>query len=100
MKIKLTNGGFAIVDADDLGLIKKFRWYAIRLENLSYAATGLKLANGKQTVLLMHRLILDSLSGGIVDHVNGNGLDNRRSNLRFCTHSQNMANRKMHKNNR
>jgi hypothetical protein len=45
--------------------------------------------------VLLHRVLLAAERGQIVDHINGDGLDNRRCNLRFATHSQNMANRKV-----
>lgn len=48
----------------------------------------------------MHRLILNLLGNQQTDHINGNGLDNRRSNLRICNHADNMKNRKIAKNNR
>ena len=47
----------------------------------------------------MHRYILNLKKGDMIDHINGNGLDNRRSNLRICTHTQNQANRRLSKNN-
>lgn len=48
----------------------------------------------------LHRLIAGCPEGMVVDHVNGNGLDNRRENLRICSQQQNLRNRKIHKNNR
>ena len=83
--VDLTNGGFALVDDDDLDLLDGVSWRHVR-EGLSiYAIAGRRLR--------MHRLILDAPDGVMVDHRNGNGLDNRRSNLRLCTNSQNQANR-------
>lgn len=98
-KIKLSSGAIALIDSKSFELIKNFNWFEIRIEKLSYVATNVKLPNGKSTMVLMHRIILGNPIGGIVDHKNGNGLDNRIKNLRLCTHAQNMANRRMHKNN-
>lgn len=48
----------------------------------------------------LHQVIMGKKYGFEIDHINGNGLDNRRSNLRFCTHHQNMMNRKLYKTNK
>jgi hypothetical protein len=89
--ISLTQGKVALVDSDDLGHIAPYRWTAIRSRNTWYA----KAHVGKQTIY-MHRLIKlgsDGLTAKCkVDHHNGNGLDNRRHNLRAATHAQNMMN--------
>ncbi|MCE7699722.1 MAG: HNH endonuclease [Methanobacterium paludis] len=48
----------------------------------------------KRKTIIMHRLIMGAPKGMVVDHINHNGLDNRKSNLRVVTHRQNMQNRK------
>src|SRR3990167_9841185 len=92
--IELTKCQKSLIDDEDFEIVNGIKWFCLSVEKLSYAATNVKLSNGKSTLLLMHRLILGNHSGITIDHINGNGLDNRKSNLRFCTHAQNMANRK------
>lgn|SRR4030042_6971499 len=81
-EIPLTKGKFAIVDNEDFEFVNHWRWkyhkdgYAVR------TATG-----GKQ--IYMHREINKTPKGCITDHINRNGLDNRRANLRVSTYSQN-----------
>jgi hypothetical protein len=103
--IQLTNGFEAIVDAEDADLIE-YRWYisskSKRGEYTRYASRNVpKRESGvKGTITYMHRDILARMLGRPlakherVDHINGNGLDNRRSNLRLATHQQNMRNRR------
>ncbi len=92
MEIKLSSGHIVLVDKEDYDLISEHRWYLsnIRLK-IPYAVTGnLKRYNGKR--LRMHRLIMNAGPNQFIDHVNRNGLDNRRCNLRFCTRAQNNQN--------
>ena len=92
-KIPLTQGKFATVDAEDFDQLNSYKWYANKKKNTYYAARNLKLQNGKK--ILMHREILGLEAGdGLqADHKSGNGLDNRRANLRMCNQSQNNQNR-------
>lgn len=96
MKIPLTKGKFAIIDPDDYELVSKYKWHAWYSGGNWYARANYwtkKDGKLKCISLLMHRLILNPPSDMLVDHINGNGLDNRRSNLRCATHAENMRNR-------
>jgi len=90
-KIKLTKGKVAIVDDIDFELLSRYKWHVSYNKGLWYAKTGKRGP-------LMHRLLMSPANGFIVDHVDGNGLNNVRSNLRVCTQAQNSRNRKIHKN--
>lgn len=87
-EIPLSRGKVAIVDADDYEWLAQWKWcvsswgYAIR-------STG-----GKPSQIRMHRQIMDAPPDIQVDHINGNRLDNRRSNLRLATSSQQKMNRR------
>lgn len=82
-EIRLLRGQVALVDDDDYDAMSKFQW---RLSKF-YAITQ----DGPRTIR-MHRLILNAPIHMEVDHINGNGLDNRRENLRLATHQQNSWN--------
>ena len=90
--IPLTNGKFAIVDASDYTELSKFRWRARHNRHLVYAERHTHI-NGKQATISMHAAIANTPKGMDTDHINGNGLDNRRENLRVVTHRQNLQNR-------
>ncbi len=83
--IKLSRGREAIVDDADYDLVNQHIWYAYFNNGIWYAATYI---DHKQ--VLMHRFLMPGVA--LVDHINGDGLDNRRCNLRASTKSQNMAN--------
>ncbi len=88
MTIPLKGGKFARVDAIDYEALKAKRWHML---NGQYARTTVVVGNKTKTVL-MHRLILGAMPGQLVDHVNGDGLDNRRSNLRIASAAENARN--------
>ena len=94
MKITLTQGLEATLDDADAVLVGDYKWHAHRSgpDRRAYAATW----DGER-IVLMHRMLMSPPIGMEVDHVNGDGLDNRRANLRLATHRQNMANRRVAK---
>ncbi len=87
VEVKLTRGLVTIIDTEDLEFVSRWKWCAQRSGNTDYAHRK----HGKTTVKL-HRALLDAPKGMQVDHINGNGLDNRRSNLRLCTQVENRRN--------
>jgi hypothetical protein len=86
----LSNGMLVLVDNNDLGLVATLRWCAKQNNKTWYAATT--LPGGRK--VMMHRLLMDAKTEVRVDHRNHDGLDNRRKNLRYCTHQQNMFNQR------
>jgi hypothetical protein len=78
-----------IIDGDDLPKVEGKR---LHMDRDRYVWFHGKNEAGRQTTLKLHRLITGAPAGMEVDHKNGNGLDNRRANLRVCTHAQNMMN--------
>jgi len=95
-EIPLTQGKVALIDDEDFVLIKSHKWHAHFDGRNWYSITNIK-DNRKRTTLRMHRLILDAKYGEEIDHRDGNGLNNTRANLRFCTNNQNQANRRKRK---
>ena len=87
--IPLTQGKVAIVDAEDYPRLNKHKWYANRSKRTCYARGTINRKRAR-----MHRQILTAPPHLVVDHINRNGLDNRKSNLRLCTHFQNQQNRR------
>ena len=95
--IPLTKGKFAIVDKGDGIRLSLVKWGCNRQKNQTYAMHTYRVGY-KTGFVLMHRVIIHAMPGDMVDHINGNGLDNRKCNLRICTSSQNNYNSKPKKN--
>lgn len=83
-RIELTQGKYAWVSSEDFERVSKRKW--------SYHHSGY-VVRGKPQISL-HRFILGAKKGQHIDHINGDKLDNRRSNLRFCTSAQNQYNKR------
>lgn len=90
-EIQLTQGKVALVDDADFELVAAHKWNAAKRKNSWYAQS---YAGGDKRIH-MHRLIMD-FPEMEVDHINGNGLDNRRENLRLATRTQNNRNNRGH----
>lgn len=92
-EIKLTRGKVALIDDDDFEFINSFKWYATKKKYTFYAERSQHISTGKHVNIPMHRLILGVTKKTMkVDHVDENGLNNQKSNLRICTHAQNKRN--------
>lgn len=94
MAIPLSRGLFALVDGKDYERLAKYKWHANKIGKTYYAFNG----RGRKQVS-MHRLILGLTKGDgkLTDHQNHCGLDNRKCNIRICTHSENQHNLKSRK---
>lgn len=87
----------ALVDDEDFEWLSAFRWrpQAAGRPGRKPSFRAVRSAPRGRGVILMHRELLSAPAGVIVDHRNGNPLDNQRANLRLCTHAQNAANRQL-----
>lgn len=85
------------IDKEDEELVRQYKW-SIKFysDKIYYAVANTKTPEGKKSTITMHRLIMlgiDSDSKVVIDHLNGDGLDNRRANLRLADHVTNGQNR-------
>lgn len=85
--IPLGRGYTAIIDTDDVDLVRGIRWTAVKSDHRVYAYSNTSAYKG-----MLHRLIVNAPKGVDVDHWDGEGLNDRRSNLRIATRSENMVN--------
>ena len=93
LQIITANNNKFLVDYDDFEKVSKYSW--------CISKTGYAVANIKGKVIKMHRYILNVTGPDVViDHINGNKLDNRKVNLRLCTSRENTLNSSTSKNNK
>jgi hypothetical protein len=97
-EIILTQGKVAIVDDDMFDYLNQWKWYAHEDGNTFYARRNITISNSKQSKIQMHRLIAKPTKDMVIDHIDGDGLNNQRINLRICTSMQNIINRKLNAN--
>lgn len=91
VRVYVFKGFYAVVDASDAERVTQYDWYLVSSNQTVYARTGSSRVGASQR--LMHRFIIGAKPGEIVDHINGDGLDNRRENLRLVTAAENAANK-------
>ena len=91
-RIPLTQGKFALVDDEDFAYLNQWKWYASTNNDIEWYAIRNVYKGKTHRLLKMHRVITLAKKGSLVDHRNGQSLDNRRTNLRVCTKSQNNMN--------
>lgn len=99
-RIQLTQNKYTIVDDENYEELSKYRWY---LNTFGYVRrwrpTIERQAKPGSREIFLHRHLIDVPKGYVIDHINGDKLDNRRCNLRVCTPHQNRMNRQSQKNN-
>jgi hypothetical protein len=94
--VPLSRGMFAIIDKIDVNIVGLYNWHVACGKGLCYAQRNIpkeKRKPGGPKVIKMHRFIM-GLNGPMVDHKDGDGLNNRRNNIRHATSNQNGVNRK------
>lgn len=98
-RIKLTHSKFALVNNEDYKYLNQWKWRALKGYTTFYAARHGGIVNGKHTTIYMHRMIAERIGIKNPDHIDTDGLNNQRSNLREATRGQQQANRNRFKNN-
>jgi hypothetical protein len=87
---------FALVDDEDFEYLNQWKWY---YDSSGYACRRFYYKDKKSRIIGMHRVIMGDPKGKLIDHINMNGLDNRKSNLRICGKRENSINGSIKSNN-
>jgi hypothetical protein len=93
--IQLARGFVCQIDDEDAPLVARYKWSVIAKKRKNGSTSAYAVASQDGRMVLMHRLIMGAQPGQCVDHADRHGLNNRRSNLRFATYSQNGANKEV-----
>lgn len=99
MKLKLTQGRYSLLDRCDAHL-KNWKWFAAKKGHSFYAVRNCRFSPGRgnqRQIGLHHCIVGNPLNNLVVDHINGNGLDNRRANLRIVSIRENNTNTYFHR---
>jgi len=92
--VPLTRGLVSVIDAADVPLVEGWNWSASAQgrSRVNYAVRAFANGQGGYSRVLLHRLLGGASPGVDVDHIDGDGLNNRRSNLRLCARAENLWN--------
>lgn len=90
--ILLTNGGEALIDKRYFNKVSKYKWYKHTVNKHTYVW---RTSRFKGKMIKLHTFLMRTPKGMMVDHINGDGLDNRKSNLRLCLPCENSRNQKL-----
>jgi hypothetical protein len=93
--LQLTKGFNTLIDEEDFERVGRLKWIVQPSLHVFYARRTERVGVNRRRLAILHRVLLDAPKGMDVDHRNGDGLDNRKANLRLATHSQNHQNRRM-----
>jgi hypothetical protein len=85
---------YFIIDDEDFDKIKDYKWYVhLAIHDTKYYIRSVsKTLNGKRKTILLHRTIMNCPENKVIDHINGDTLDNRKCNLRICNQGDNVKN--------
>jgi hypothetical protein len=94
-RIPLLHNLFALVDDEDFEYLNQYKWFVFKTKNVFYARRHIYTPSGKRRMIFMHREILNLSDPQIfTDHIDHDGLNNQKHNIRTCTREQNGQNRK------
>jgi len=93
--IKLTQGKYTLVDDEEFDKLNQYKWHAEKAPYTYYAVRSVG-SHAARKRIRMSRFIMNAPEKMYVDHINHDGLDNRKENLRICTHAENSRNKKSH----
>ncbi|MDP2218517.1 MAG: AP2 domain-containing protein [Methanolobus sp.] len=93
-EIKLTQNRTVLIDDENYDYISQFKWHPRQCARTCYAIRHVRI-NGHRTTIAMHQELLNTPCNMMSDHIDGNGLNNQKKNLRICSIHQNAFNRKV-----
>jgi len=91
-EILITQGKVALIDDEDYDRVANIKWVAVRNRRIWYAYRWSKGGEKNRHKIWMHRLIMNTPKGMVVDHIDHDGLNNQKHNLRNCTQKENKLN--------
>ena len=85
---------FAKVDDEDFPLLSRLKWYPMRVRDSDVMYAQTVFGGSSRNTILMHQLVMGNAPRGmVIDHINTNGLDNQKENLRFLPNAENIRRR-------